>query len=332
MTEPSTPPRRRNWRKLIVGALAAAVIVVFAGAGLVWWTESKIERIPDEELQTLDVDIDGPRNILVVGTDNREGLPEDFAGRFGKFGGTRTDVIMLVHFIPGERAQILSLPRDLRVDIPDHGFDKINAAHAIGGPELLVQTVKSNLEVDINNYVEIDFLGFATLVDAIGGIELEFKRFARDRKSGLEIADIGMVKLDGPTALAYARSRQYEELRDGEWVKVGGAGSDIARTKRQQRVMLALFDQATSSSNALNLPNFAATVAEQIRADEGLSVSVLLELGRAVLSLDSSDIEAMTLPVELAEFDETSFVVAVEPATNDVLRAFRAGLPFPAAS
>lgn len=321
----SAPPRRRTLRKIILGALSLGVLAVFTAVGLAWWTSSKIERIPEDEITSL-VEVDGPRNILVVGTDSRENLPEDFEGNFGTFGGTRTDVIMLVHFIPGDRAQILSLPRDLRVDIPGHGFDKINAAHALGGPDLLVETIGANLEVDINNYVEIDFAGFANLVDALGGIELDFKRPARDLKSGLEVAD-GVQRLDGATALAFARSRRYEELRDEGWTKVGD--NDIARTRRQQRVLLALFDQATSTSNALNLPSFAATVAEQIMADESLSAGVLLELGRAALTLNSSDLEAMTLPVRIETIDGVSFVVKIEPETNEVLRAFRAGLPFP---
>ncbi len=326
MTTPSAPPRRSPWRKIILGALSLGVLAVFVAVGLAWWTSSKIERIPEDELVSL-VDVDGPRNILIVGTDSRENLPDDFEGNFGKFGGTRTDVIMLVHFIPGDRAQILSLPRDLRVNIPGQGFNKINAAHSLGGPDLLVQTVIENLEVDINNYVEIDFAGFANVVDALGGIEMEFKRPARDLKSGLEITQSGVQRLNGATALAFARSRRYEELTDDGWTKIGD--NDIARTRRQQNVLLALFDQATSTRNALNLPSFAATVAEQIMADESLSVGVLVELGRAALSLESSDLEAMTLPGRIETIDSVSFVVRIDPESNDVLRAFRAGLPFP---
>lgn len=325
MTSPSAPPRKSPWRKIILGALVLGVLAVALAVGTLLWTSAKIERIPEEDLTAL-VEVDGPRNILIVGTDSRENLPDDFEGKFGRFEGARTDVIMLVHFIPGERAQILSLPRDLKVEIEGHGTDKINAAYTFGGPELLVKTVIDNLEVDVNNYVEIDFAGFATLVDAIGGVELEFSRPARDDKSGLEV-EAGVQRLNGAQALAFARSRRYEELRDDGWKRVGD--NDIARTRRQQRVLLALFDQATSPSRALNLPSFAATVADQIKADKSLSATVLLELGRSAISLSSSDLEAMTLPVEIANIDGTSYVIAIEPDTNEVLRAFRAGLPLP---
>ncbi|MCP3977073.1 MAG: LCP family protein [bacterium] len=325
MTQPSTPPRRTSGvRKVILIALLLGVAAVFTAIGLLAWTNAKIDRVPAEELTSL-VDVDGPRNILIVGTDSRENVTADLGDSFGSFGGSRTDVVMIVHFIPGERAQILSLPRDLKVEIPDNGTNKINAAYVFGGPDLLVQTVINNLEVDINNYVEIDFAGFAALVDAIGGIELEFDRPARDLKSGLEV-DAGLQHLDGASALALARSRQYQELTADGWKTVGG--NDIARTRRQQRVLLALFDEATSKGNAFNLPSFASKVAEQIRADESLSVPVILELGRAVMGLDSSDIEAMTLPVKIVKEDR-SYVVPVEPDASDVLRAFRAGLPFP---
>ena len=232
---------------------------------------------------------------------------------------------MLVHFIPGERAQILSLPRDLKVDIPGHETNRINAAFVFGGPDLLVDTVRQNLGVAVNNYVEIDFAGFAALVDELGGVELTFDHPARDKKSGLDV-DAGTQLLLGPQALAYARSRSYQELRNGEWKGVGN--NDIARTRRQQEVLLALFDQATSRGNALNLPSFANTVAEQITTDETLTVSVMVELGRAVLSLKSQDLEATTLPVRIVN-EERSYVVPVEPEASAVLDAFKAGQPFP---
>jgi len=326
-TSPKPSRRSSRVRKVLLFGLAFTVLVVAAAIGLLLWTDSKIDRIPEEELTSL-VDVDGPRNILIVGTDSRENLPDDLEGNFGTFSGARTDVIMLVHFIPGEGAQLLSLPRDLKVLIPGRDTGKINAAYVFGGPDLLVETIRFNLNIEINNYIEIDFAGFANLVDALGGIEMTFDKPARDRKSGLSV-DGGTHVLDGAQALAFARSRQYEELRDGEWKKVGA--NDIARTRRQQAVMLALFDQATSPGNALNLPSFAGTVADQIRADKSLSISVLIELGRAAIGLRSGDLEAMTLPVRISKQGNVSYVVTVEPEATAVLDAFRSGLPFPKA-
>jgi LCP family protein required for cell wall assembly len=328
MTSRSAPSRRAHRvRKIILIGLILGVTAVAAAIAILLWTSSKVDREPVAGLDP----VDGQRNILIVGTDSREDLPEDFEGNFGKFGGARTDVIMLVHFIPGERAQILSLPRDLKVTIPGGETNRINAAFAQGQGGLLVETIKFNLGIEINNYIEIDFAGFATIVDALGGVELTFDRPARDKKSGLDV-DAGTQLLQGPQALAYARSRFYEEYRGGEWKAV--RNNDIARTRRQQEVLLALFDQATSKGNALNLPGFAATVAEQIKTDETLTVGVMVELGRAALSLGSKDIEAMTLPVKIQEETRSdgsriSYVVGIEPDATAVLDAFKAGEPFP---
>ncbi len=322
MTARSAPPRRpHRARRIILIGLMLGVAAVFAAIALLLWTSSKVER---QEVANLDP-ADGQRNILIVGTDSRENLPDDFEGNFGRFSGSRTDVIMLVHFTPGERAQILSLPRDLKVDIPGHPTNRINAAFALGGPDLLVDTVRRNLDIQINNYVEIDFAGFAAIVDALGGVAMTFDHPARDEKSGLNV-DIGTQLLRGPQALAYARSRSYQEFRDGGWKSVGN--NDIARTERQQEVLLAMFERATSKGNAFNLPGFASTVAEHITADESLTVGVMVELGRAALSLRSTDVEAMTLPVKIVT-EERSYVVPIEPEATAVLEAFRAGLPFP---
>ena len=201
---PAAPRRTNRIRRIILIGLILGVAAVFAAIGLLLWTSSKVDRQPVANLDPAD----GQRNILIVGTDSRENLPDDFEGNFGKFSGSRTDVIMLVHFIPGERAQILSLPRDLKVTIPGHETNRINAAFVFGGPELLVDTVKLNLDLAVNNYVEIDFAGFAALVDALGGVELTFDNPARDKKSGLDV-DAGTQLLLGPQALAYARSRSY---------------------------------------------------------------------------------------------------------------------------
>ncbi len=322
---PEAPKQKRTGRKVLLWILALAVLGVFGAIGFLVWTDSKIDKIPESELQSLQA-TDDARNILIVGTDSRENLPDDFEGNFGDFTGARTDVIMLAHIVDG-RAQLLSLPRDLKVEIPGNGVNKINAAYVFGGPDLLVQTVQNNLGIPINNYVEIDFLGFANVVDALGGIEMTFEYAARDAKSGLSV-EAGTQTLDGETALALARSRSYQELRNGSWVSV--EADDIGRTQRQQQLLLTMFDQASSPGKAFNLPGFASTFAEQIRADAGMSVGVMVDLGRSVLGISGDDIEAMTLPVAVSNEGGVSYVVRVDPSAANVITAFNAGDPFPA--
>lgn len=313
-------------KKVLLGVLILAVVGVFSAIGFIYFIDSKIDKIPDEELPSLEAEIEdnGVRNILIVGSDTREGL--DDLSDFGSFSGSRTDVIMVAHIVPGEGAQLLSLPRDLKMEIPGNGTNRINAAFVFGGPDLLVQTIQNNLGIPIHHYVEINFVGFANVVDALGGITKTFDNPARDSKSGLDV-DAGTIEMDGMTALQYARSRNYQELIDGSWKTVDG--SDIGRTHRQQEVLLLMFDKATSRSSAFNLPGFASTFAEQITADAGFSVNVMVELGRAALSLSSADIQTLTLPVKSHTEDGRAYVIPIEPSATAVIDAFIAGEAFP---
>ncbi len=325
---PPTPPKRRRLGlKILIGLLTIAVLGVGAVIAFVLYTDSKIERIPEEELASLVTTVDGPKTILVVGSDSRANLPDDLnQGNFGTAGGRRTDVIMLVKFVPGEGAQLLSIPRDLKVDIPGEGTSKVNAAFAFGGPDLLVQTLRDNLGIEVNHYVEVDFGGFAAIVDSLGGVTLEFDYAARDVKSGLDV-EPGEQTLDGAMALAYARSRTYQELQDGSWVNVGA--TDIGRTQRQQEILLALFDQVSSRSGAFNLPSFASTLADNITTDAGLDLGTIVDLGRAAMELSSSDLEGRTLPVKISNENGVSYVIRIEPGAQSTLEAFIDGVPFP---
>ncbi len=327
LPEPTAPPQRLSTaKKVLLGVLIVAVLGVFGTVGYIYYLDSKIEKIPDEALPSLEDDVEqGFRNVLIVGSDSRENLPEGF-DNFGSFEGERTDVIMVAHVVPGEGGQLLSLPRDLKVDIPGNGTNKINAAFVFGGPDLLVQTIQDNFGIPIHHYVEIDFGGFARVVDSLGGVTKTFDNPARDVKSGLDV-DAGTIVMDGETALAYARSRSYQEQINGEWVSVDG--NDIGRTHRQQEVLLLMFDEATSPSSAFSLPGFASTFAEQITADAGFTPAVMIDIGRDTMSLSSSEIETMTLPVTGSTEGGVAYVVRVEPEATSVLDAFIAGTVLP---
>ena len=266
---------------------------------------------------------EGDGVYLIVGSDSRENLPDDLEGSFGDFAGARADVIILAQVANGRR-QLLSIPRDLKVDIPGEGTNKINAAYAFGGPDLLVETVAEATGIRPNHYLEVEFAGFAGIVDAVGGIELDIPYPARDAKSGLDIA-AGTQTVDGATALAYARSRSYEELRDGEWVAQGGG--DIARAARQREVLTKIMAEASSVSGLVRSPWVMGAVGSNLTADSNLSLFTLAATGWAMRS--ASETDSVTLPVTGVEEGGISYLVRDEPAATEVLEAFSAKRPLP---
>ena len=164
---PAPPmPNRQNGRRVKRGLLVAvigflSVLLVALIAAIVWVvrTDSRINRLPGDELTSLATTVSDTRTILIVGSDSRENIG-DLEGKFGAFDGARTDVIMLARIEPDAGIHLLSIPRDLLVDIPGRDPNRINAAFAFGGPDLLIDTLQRALDVEINHYVEVDFAGF----------------------------------------------------------------------------------------------------------------------------------------------------------------------------
>jgi LCP family protein required for cell wall assembly len=330
---PPHPPRRKRrlsgFKKFVLFVLVAGIVGVFGAIGYIAWAEGKIDRIPSTELTSLS-NLSAPTetlNFLIVGTDDRSNLPDEWEDHFGSFAGKRADVIMYAHMVPGERIQLLSIPRDLRVSIPGAGTNRINAAYVVGGPDMLVQVLQEEIGIPVHHYVEIDFGGFGKVVDSLGGVTIDFPYASRDAQSGLDI-EAGTQKLDGEMALAYARSRHMQIYRDGQWN--GAGGGDIARTGRQQELLIQLFSQVTSPSSAFNLPGFLPTFADQITADEGLGLGLMADLARQALGMETAQIESATLPVRGASSDGgRSYVVPTDEAPA-VIQAFLDSLPFPA--
>lgn len=329
--EPGKPPppatgRRRKRRsrmsrgqKWVIGILFTLVLIAALAVGAIFLAEFRMNSVG-----TLDSLAAGEGTYLVVGSDSRENLPDDLDGSFGDFAGARADVIMLMQVVD-DRVQLISIPRDLRVEIPGHGVNKVNAAYAFGGPDLMVETVAAETGIRINHYMEVDFGGFARIVEALGGIELEFPAPARDRKSGLDVPEAGTQVVDGATALAYARSRSYEEFVDGEWRSAGGG--DIERTARQREVLMKILAKASSPSGIIRSPAVLNQVTANLSVDDSIDPLLLLKTGWAFRS--ASETEAVTLPVVGASEGGVSYVVRDEPAATEVLSAFAEGRPLP---
>ena len=324
---PTTPARSHKWlKRFLLAFLVLANVVVFGGYFALRFYTGKIdaELRKDEEvvvaLSDRPASREDPLNFLIIGSDSRENLPDDFEGNFGDFGGQRADVIMLVQLDPAtSSARVLSLPRDLRVEIAGHGTDKVNAAYAFGGGALTVRTVRDSTGIPIHHYAEIDFVGFASLVDALGGVVLDFPFPARDLKSGLQVS-AGRQRLNGPMALAYARSRSYQELKDGRWTSVDA--NDLGRTRRQQQLIFAILAEAKHPSTIAEAGKLIEAFAGHTTVDAALNQQTLIDLAWAMRSLGPDSVESVTLPTLTRTIDGVYFEVRDEPAAGNVITAF----------
>ena len=303
------------------------VIAVFAVLGVIWALNTGGEVLalaePDHEVTAeLSEPIGSDLTILVVGSDSREGI-EDLTF-FGPAGGERGDVIMLVRLDSGGGvARILSIPRDLWVDIPGHEQGRINSAFSYGGPSLMVQTIRENLGVEVNHYVEVDFVGFIDLINEIGGIEMTFEYPARDKQSGLNI-EAGTQILDGEQALAFARSRSYEEYQGERWVSINA--SDLGRAERQQQVVGAILAELKSPASIAEAGQIAGSIADNMTVDSKLAQSSIGSLAWDFRGVVTGGIDGQTLPVYGDTVSGASVVRADEPESSNVIEGFLTGI------
>lgn len=229
-------------------------------------------------------------NWLIVGSDSRDGLSAQEQKDLATGGdvGQRTDTIILLH--SGSSGSVLvSLPRDSFLDVPGYGREKLNAAYAFGGSQLLVKTVEKATGLHIDHYAEVGFEGFVGAVDAVGGVEICAKEAIKDPKAALNIKK-GCQEMDGATALGYVRTRAT-------------AGSDFDRVERQRQFLSALVGQATSPTTLFNpfrLVPLATAMAGAITVDDGDHVWNLAGLALAMRGVSGSDGVTTTVPVASA--------------------------------
>lgn len=279
------------WKRILKWtALSLLVIVLSVGIAafiFVYHTLGKIgldTEVIYEAKQQLDIAIpDQPENILIMGTDS------DPDGT-----NQRSDTIMLARVNPeGECLSILSMPRDLIVNIPGVGQDKINSAYAVGGAPLAIETVKELTEQPVHHFVMIDYTGFEQAVDAMGGVYIDVdKRYFNDNSDALwgqeyEPIDIypGYQKLSGKDALAFVRYRHTD--------------SDFMRIARQQLFINDTKAQSMEWGNLTKIPELADVFASNTTSDIGRSD--VLSLTKFIMGLSRDRIFQVQAPV-----DETS--------------------------
>jgi LCP family protein required for cell wall assembly len=278
------PGRRGRRIALILGTVA--VVLIAGVAGTYFWLNGKLNRsvtLPATSLTSAGT------NWLITGSDSRAGLSraEIDALHVGFDEGTlNSDSIMLLHTGSG-RPVLISIPRDSYVDIPGHGWNKINAALAYGGASLLVQTVEDVTGLKIDHYMGIGFGGLVAVVNKIGGVQICLKTAINDSYSGVHLS-AGCHDLNGDQALAFVRDRH------------SFATEDLQRIQDQREFLAALLSKATSPGVYLNpftaLP-FGSTAASSMSVDKGTS---LLDLVHAASAL--RDPQTGTVPIANANY------------------------------
>jgi LCP family protein required for cell wall assembly len=337
--EPAPPPEVRPPRRRHVGRWIALGLVGLLVLVLVWGVlgylsfsngvEEANERLPAGAAAAL-APHDGsllsdPTTILVVGTDGGKAP--------GREDAQRSDSLLLLRTDPGtHRLSYLSIPRDLRVEIPGYGTSKINAANQLGGPALTIETVSALTGLPIHHVVVVDFDGFRELIDALGGIEVNVPRPILSNRfdcpydaercrdwEGWRFAK-GVQHMDGRRALVYSRIRTNQ---------LDPSDTDISRGARQQAVADAVGDEIASLSTFLRLPFAGSSLAAPLATD--LSAWQLAQLGWVRFRADDSKSLRCRLGGDTATVGGESVIVGSE-ANLDVISMFlRRSAPVPPA-
>lgn len=299
MYEPRPAP---NWRRRIkVTAITVVTLLVVTSVGTYFWADSKLNRDVDLSKVIERPEAGEGTNYLIVGSDSRKGMSAEEKKKLhtGSAEGKRTDSMMILH-TGGGAPTLISLPRDSNVTIPSFkGSDsgkfypntgrqtKLNAAYAEDGPELLVRTVEANTGLHIDHYVEIGFAGFANIVDAVGGVEMDIPQDIKDTKSGADLKK-GKQTLNGEQALAFVRTRYAL------------AGSDLDRTKNQQKFLSALANQVATPGTVLNpfklYPTMSAGL-DTLVVDKDMGLFDLASMFWAMKGVSGGEGKSMNMPI-----------------------------------
>ncbi|TQF75223.1 LytR family transcriptional regulator [Rhodococcus spelaei] len=279
---PARSRRRPRWGRRI-GLVLLIVLVVLGGS--VFYLDRSLTRIDALSDYAGRIGDTPGTNWLLVGSDSRAGLTpeqEQQLSTGGEVGNGRTDTIIVVHIPKSGATTMVSIPRDSYVPIPGNGKDKINAAFAIGGAPLLVQTVEGATGLRMDHYAEIGFGGFAGMVDAVGGVNLCVPYPIDDPLAGVNLQP-GCQDLTGSQALGFVRSRATPL-------------ADLDRMNNQRAFMAALLKKATGLGTMLNpfrLWPLVTKTAGSLQVDQGDHLWNLAGLAWAM----RGDLVTTTVPV-----------------------------------
>lgn len=275
-------------------------------------------------------------NILVIGSDSRQGLGR----RFGSdVPGARSDTSMLLHIAPGHtRADIISFPRDSMVPVlactndqqghPGQSaqpgeLERLNSTFSAGGAPCLWKTLEQETGIRIQHFVEVNFAGFQSIVNDVGGVPVCLPFAINNPQARLHLA-AGKRVVNGAQALAFVRLRENV-----------GQGSDTQRIQRQQYFLAAVM-QKLKSTNLLTQPSrifsVVRDVAKSLTTDSGLDLSTMLRIADSMKSLSSSSVQLVTVPVVPYVGDPTAELSWEQPQSDQMFRAIEADRELPASA
>jgi len=265
----------RRWlrpRRLLAILAGLVVLIVLAGVAVYFSVNSKLTKA--DVLVPTSLTSAGT-NWLITGSDSRAGLNRQQENQLAlghDISGNRSDTIMVLH-VPanGTRPTLVSLPRDSYVHIPGHGYNKLNAAYAIGGPRLLVSTVQNATRLPISHYMGIGFGGLVSVVNDVGGVRMCLPAPMKDPKAGLNLK-AGCQVLNGDQALGFVRTRNF-------------AISDLQREQDQRILIKGILAKMTSAGTLANpfaVVPAANGAAAAITVDQGTGLTQLISVAFAL--------------------------------------------------
>jgi LCP family protein required for cell wall assembly len=290
-----------RYARILIIAFSAVVVIAGAAVGAFFVylnsANNAINSINTAEVESILAPIESPEEpvtVLLLGRDTRD-LESDRG---------RADTIMLIYLDPeNNRGSLLSIPRDTLVEIPGHGEDKINAAYAYGGEELMIRTIQDFIGAEINHYVTVDFQGFVELIDAMDGVDITIDRPLVDPNSGANLSP-GEHHLTGEQALSYTRSRATEL-------------GDIGRIQRQQNLFRELVAQKLNVKYLSSVPHYFNILIDNTRTD--LDVLTILKYSKAALSFGTESFETGIIPTHSDWIEDNT--ISVQIPDRDEARA-----------
>ncbi len=292
-------------KKILLGTLVVIALFLTGvyGAYKIFYPGNKVDFKRTVEVAGEDKFVAvGRTNIAVMGIDERS----DDEGR--------TDTLFVVMYDPvNEKIALLSVPRDSRVRIPRHGFDKANHAYNYGGASATVRTLENLLGIQIDHYVKVDLKGFERMVDAIGGVDIDVEKrmYYEDPWDGEDgfVIDLspGMQTLSGKQAIQYVRYRD----EDG----------DIGRIVRQQTFLNAVYEKMSSPFMLAKIPSLVKVAIDSVTTDMG--AADMVQIGKTFQKNSKAGLHKMSVPGEPVYIDEINYwlpdIVAVRSEIAEVL-------------